>query len=279
VSHCDDVGRATALGRPILALMSTASDRARPDAGLGRLALARRAAALGGTRDAVVLTSRVPALPPAVAAAVAEEWGLAIGRGASGFDAFAVPSFRLLAARPRAQQVLRAVSRRTNLVLPGSRAVVAGEGALATTLARTLSTLGAHAILAAAPRGARLRAHLDGLETADAEDVPGIAADYVLLTGEGQPPADPARLRGVVADASYDGSGLAAAAFREPARPGVRRLAGGPALVVDIPAPLPADLPDADGLAWGLVDLVVATALLVRGDHDVDARLAELAVA
>lgn len=207
--------------------------------------------------------------------------------------AAALPAFAALLASARTQQVLAGVSRRTNLTLAGSTAVVVGDGPLAAALRRALHRIGTHVVAAAGPR-TRVAAVQDGLRTLDPADLADLAAatgellgggrGHLLVTGEGHAPLDPTRLTGVLGDASLRATGFRRATRGTPVRPGVVRL--GSSWVVDLPTPLPDTLEGADALSWRVADVVVALLLLVAGTdagpdalEEADVTLARLALA
>lgn len=251
-----------------------------------RLPLSQRAVAAGSPHPPrhVALAPVLPALPPEVTDAVAREWGVVIGRDDAGADPRGIPAFATLFAQARTEQVLRAISARTNLVLAGTRTAVVGDGALAAAIVASLTRIGSRVTVVAADPHARLRSHVTGLTTAAPDALDDVVArlDHVVATGEGHAPLDPAHLPAIVADASPDGSGLAPAAG-ESVRPHVRRVAAGGGWIVGMPQPYPADIDAASALEWHSIDLVVAVAVLTT-IHDgesrdaVSARLAEVVV-
>ncbi|MFT4306829.1 MAG: hypothetical protein QM604_08060, partial [Microbacterium sp.] len=135
-------------------------------------------------------------------------------------DALSVPSFAAYLGHLRAEQILRALSARTNRTLAASRVRVVGDGPLAEALWTALGRLGAHVTAVSDDPRTALRARLRGLPTltgATGAD----EADHVIVTGEGHGPLDPATLRGTVIDASFDGTGLRPVDPARAARPGV----------------------------------------------------------
>jgi hypothetical protein len=226
----------------------------------------------------------LPALPHPLLDAVAGAWGLSISHDAAAPDPLALPAFGAVFAQARADQTVRAFSRRTNLVLSGSTTAIVGDGPLSDALASTLTRIGARVLRIAPDPVVRLRAHLAGLEAVDPAGLPYAAANahYLLATGESHPPLSPADFAGVLADASVAATGLAPLES-EPVRAHVSRVPEGEARVVDVPPPFPTQAESADGLAWRLADLVVALTLLTAGaDGDptaADTRLAEELVA
>lgn len=142
---------------------------------------------------------RFPALPDAVADAARTAFGVTVTVDPAGPDPRDLPAFAALFAHARAEQIVRALARRTNLVLPAASALVIGDGPVADRLTATLSIGGARVVRGIADPVARLRAHLAGVRTVSE---PWPAADLVLTTGEGHAPVDPASLTGVLIDAA-----------------------------------------------------------------------------
>ncbi|MGP3534554.1 hypothetical protein ACTU3I_07150 [Microbacterium sp. RD1] len=249
------------------------------DAPLHALALSRRVLddRSRPAQPEVVLWRDAPALPDAVAAAVREAWRLDIRITAEGRPIGQLPSFAAVLAQARGEQIVRALSHRTNLVLPGARAAVVGDGAIAAALARMLRRGGARVLRAAADPGVRLQARLEGIEVLASDPETWPAVDYVVVTGEGTAALDPATVSGVAIDASFDGSGLGAA-DGEPARQFVTQT-GARTWVVATPPPI-ADPRASTDLDRHLADVLVAASALVATDPaTADARFAELVLA
>lgn len=222
-----------------------------------------------------------PALPALVADAVAAEWGVRITAADDATAPQSLPGFAASFAHARSEQIIRALAQRTNLVLPGARVLVVGDGVLAETVAGALSRAGSRIVRASASPIVLLRSRLLGRETRDLRYRDGrLSADHVIATGEGHPPLDPASIDGVLIDASSDGSGVVPSTG-DMARPHVRRTEGSGALVVDAPPVFPADLADAGPIDLHIVDLLVALSLLTRSltDAEADAELARLVLA
>ncbi|RKT33242.1 S-adenosyl-L-homocysteine hydrolase [Microbacterium sp. AG1240] len=225
----------------------------------------------------------MPPLPRVLADAVAETWGATISVEADGADPLALPGFGAAFAQARADQVVRAFSRRTNLVLAGATTAVVGAGPIADALAAALTRIGSRVVRVSDDPVTRLRAHLAGIAFADVGALPETTrhAHYVVATGDGHDPIDPHRTEAVLIDASLGGTGLAPAGGPV-RRPHVRRV-GGASTVVDAPPPLPDDLNTIDALAWRLADLLVALGLLVAANGGdltaADARLAHEVIA
>lgn len=242
------------------------------------LRLAAAAAAAHPSSEARTIGWRFPALPPALADAVATEWGLTIVEDADAVDPRSHGAFAALHAHARSEQVVRALARRTNLVLPAASALVIGDGPVAETIATALGRGGTRVVRAVGDPVVRLRAALAGTRHVPAGD-PWPAADLVIASGEGHPPLDPAALSGVAIDASPDGSGLRDAGG-ESVRPGVRQVAG-QTWVVDAPGPFE-NGNAASARPTRIADLLVALSILragAAGAADADALLAGLVLA
>jgi hypothetical protein len=209
----------------------------------------------------------LPALPDAVADAIAHRHGIRIAVDRAAPDAWATPSFAALFAQARADQVLRAVSARTNLVLAGTTADVAGDGPIADALATALTRIGARVVRVSTDPRTQLRAQLAGLGTAAGPT----GVHYFFATGEGHAPLSPGDLTGVIVDASPTGTAVTRPAQPGPARPGVDRDGERDAWVVDIPPPFAAD---ASSAQRRMTDALVTLSLL-SGADDLDRAFAE----
>lgn len=216
-----------------------------------------------------------PALPSAVAGTASAVWGVTITADPGAPAPQSLPAFAVLFAHARSEQVVRAIARRTNLVLPAATVLVVGDGPIAEALTTTLTRGGSRIVRAAGEPVARLRAGLAGLRTVP-PSAPWPAADHVIATGEGHAPVDPSVLRGVLIDASPDGTGLIAAGGRQ-VRPFVHRTAAR-TWVVDAPAVFDAG-PTASPPSTRIADLLIALSILRVRTNDADARLARLVVA
>lgn len=229
-----------------------------------RLPWAARLAA----RESVVIRW-APTLPPltdAAADAVAHAHGIRLAQAPDAPDPWDVRSFAGLFAQARADQVLRALSSRTNLVLSGTTTRVVGDGPIADALAAALTRIGSRVIRASADPRTRLRAELAGLGTD-----PAAHAHQTIATGEGHGPVDPGTVTGLLVDAApRPGTGFAAGAG-EPARPGVVRAGEREAWIVDVPPPF-ADDPDPSQRR--MLDALVTLSLL-SGAGDLDRAFAE----
>ena len=215
----------------------------------------------------------LPPLPLAMRAALRDEWDLDIVHETDGIDPLTSPAFGILYARVRSEQVLRAVSARTNLTLAGTTVAVVGDGRVSEALTTSLRVLGASVVRVTDSAVVALAARLDGLraiglnEAADRE----VPVHLTLLTGEGHGILPISTLAGIVADAS-PGSTLTAGLSTSPSpRPFVRR--AGEAFVVEMPSPLPE--PDAVPCApqRRLLDALISLLVLTAQGAD-DARFA-----
>lgn len=207
----------------------------------------------------------------------------------SAIDATSSPSFRLVVARLRAEQVVRGLSFATNLLLAGKVVVVVGTGELAFALVRVLARVGARVTLASEQPEARLAVHLDGLSTwPDVGALP--PADFVFATAEGHAPLQRSAIRGeapLVLDAALGSAtgiraGFAAIEGGERVRASVRRF-DGPLFVVDPPLEFALQAGQLSPLGWRMADAALALALLASVDSGAvsaatDARLAELVI-
>lgn len=252
---------------------------------LSRLPLSAAAAARTPgerPRQTIRFSTDAPALPLSVAREVEATWGVSIVRVEDGITPFVFSSFASLLADARAEQVVRALSRNTNLVLAGSRVLVVGDGPIAATLARTFDRIGAHVTVAAWDPRARLRAHLVGLDTIEPNRLAERRRDFVILTGEGHLPLRAVTLGGVLADASVTGLGLLAPARTSSVRRNVRAAGSNGSLLVSVPPVLPANLAAASDVEWRVADVLVALAILLADgprSGSIDADLARLALA
>ncbi len=220
-----------------------------------------------------------PALPPQIGTAVERTWRLRIENDPGASSPLALPGFAAAFAPARSTQLLRALAHRTNLVLPGARILVVGDGPLADALSTTLSRMGSRIVRAVNDPVTRLRAALAGAETHSSIADVRIDVDEVIATGEGHPPLDPRSAHGVLLDASPDGRALLTVPG-SPVRPHVRRVDGGATHIVDAPAVFPPLLDEATALDRHLVDLFVALSLLRRADPTAaDTELARLVLA
>ncbi|WP_223624496.1 hypothetical protein [Microbacterium sp. EST19A] len=252
-------------------LRAFASDD-RPPSGL---LLAAAAASAHPSSDRSVIGWRFPALPAAPAETARATWGITITSDDTGVDPRDGAGFSTLLAHARSEQIVRALARHTNLVLPAATALVVGDGPIAETIADALSSGGTRVVRAADAALARLRAHLGGLRITT-PTAPWPPADLVITTGEGHAPLDPATFGSVAIDASIDSTGLTASAGEE-VRPFVRRV-GAHSWVTAAPGPFDAGdgAPDRPNR---LADLLVALSILHTRTDAADARLAELVLA
>ncbi|SDO92895.1 hypothetical protein SAMN04487848_2570 [Microbacterium sp. ru370.1] len=222
---------------------------------LGARTLDARALPYGGA---------LPALAPTWRAAIAAELGADVVHDPGAPDPLASRVFGILYSRLRAEQVVRALSARTNLTLAGSTVRVVGDGPLAGALTALLRRLGAGVVRATDDPVERLEAVLDGLRV-ERTDAPRALVHATLLTGLGHDGLVATALEGLVADASP--RPVDAADAPSP-RPHVRSIAKGS--LVEMPSPLPTDTEAPTSAQRRLLDALVA-ALIVDGGPD-DAR-------
>jgi hypothetical protein len=248
----------------VIAVPSRAADA--PPAGFP---LAAAAASAHPSTEPQVIGWRFPALPAVVADAASAAWEVTVVAEDTGPDPRDGQAFSALLSHARSEQVVRALAKRTNLVLPAATALVVGDGPIAEMIATSLAAGGTRIVRVIDAPAARLRAHLAGIRTVSASD-PLTAADLLIATGEGHVPVDPAAQPGVAIDASLDATGLIPAAG-ETVRPSVQRLAPRSWLVAS-PEPFTA----ADGTPGRIADLLVALSILRAHTDDADDALAEL---
>lgn len=216
----------------------------------------------------------LPPLPSALRASLHDVAGFDLAHASDGVDPFKSPAFGILYSRLRADQVLRAVSARTNLTLAGTTVTAVGDGPLADALSTSLRTLGAAVIRATDAPMTALAARLDGfrvqaLGELSSRDFP---VHLTLLTGEGHGILPVDTLEGLVADASPGGAATAEVCPSPSSRPFVGQ--AGAAFLVEMPSPLPeADVPPSS-TQWRLLDALIALLLLNRHDAGDDDRFA-----
>lgn len=222
-----------------------------------------------------------PALPADAVAAVEDTWNVSIHHDTEAASPFSYRSAAAVLGSARSEQIVRGLSSRTNLVLPGARTLVIGSGPLADVVTETLTRLGGRVIRASDDPTVRLRAHLAGLATVAVGDQEGWPiVDFTLVTGEGHVPLDPGILPAVSLDASLAATGIAPASGPL-VRPQVHRTDSARRVVDPVPL-LPGRIEEASPLEWRIIDVIVALSLLVAGGADAattDARLAEAVLA
>lgn len=215
--------------------------------------------------------------------AVSEAWGVTIEARSDAIDPQSFAAFAALFAHARSEQIIRALSHRTNLVLPGARVLIVGGGPIAETISTTLSRVGSRITRASDDPITLLRAKLLGCAVRSLYDQSAdLRADHVIATGEEHPPLEAATAHGILIDASPDGTGFLAAASTAVdtlARPHVHRVAGSESLRVAAPAVFPTELGAATPLELHLIDLLVALSILTLHSDDASADLAELVLA
>lgn len=213
----------------------------------------------------------LPPLSPTVRAVLRDAWNLDAAHEAAGADPLASPTFGILYARVRSEQVLRAVSARTNLTLAGTTVMVVGDGPLTDALTSSLRTLGAAVVRATDSPRAALAARLDGLRVIGEGEIARVEVPVhlTLLTGEGHGILPLDSLDGLVADASPGGTVTGADEASPSERPFVSR--AGSALLVEVPSPLPTGESTPTAAQRHLLDALIAWRLL-DGDDDRFAR-------
>ncbi|MFT4050705.1 MAG: hypothetical protein QM677_00470 [Microbacterium sp.] len=215
--------------------------------------------------SAIAWGADVPALPAAIQETARNTWGLEIVTDASA-SLPAHPALAAAYAHARAEQVVRALSARTNLVLPGARVVVVGAGPVGSAIAAVLGHLGSRVTVATDDDTAAVRLQLSGARVVRPREVE--AADLLIATGEGHAPLDATELTGVLADAATTPGALVVPAGALPeARAHVRTL-GDRTWIVDLPRPIGKEGAEsgegaeaATALEAHIADLVVAASL------------------
>jgi hypothetical protein len=251
-------------------------------------ALQRSATAVPEAPDAVAAW-RFPTLPASVIEAASAAFGVTIVADEAAEDPRDSPAFAALFAHARAEQIVRALARRTNLVLPAARALVIGDGPVAEVIASILGRGGSRVVRGITDPVVRLRAHLSGERTATA---PWPAADIVITTGETTHPLSKSATGSspaleITIHAPRTAGGTAAATARGPAggtaedsaRPFVTKTGVGSWTVA-----IPNVFEIGDGASDRIADALIALSILrIRTTDarttDADARLAELVLA
>lgn len=204
----------------------------------------------------------LPALPTSVRADLRATANVDVVHDPAAPDPLAWRAFGILYAQVRAEQVVLALSARTNLTLAGSTVRIVGDGPLAATLTTVLRRLGAAVVRATDDPVERLAARLDGVRV---EAVAAAsAAPLTILTGTGHDGILPTDAPGLVADAAP--RPVDATALPSP-RPHVRATANGS--LVEMPSPLPVDGERPTAAQLHLAD-ALAAALLARTRVDGD---------
>ncbi len=201
----------------------------------------------------------LPALPADVRADLRSAWNLDVVHDPAASDPLAARAFGLLYGHLRAEQVVLALSARTNLTLAGGTVRIVGDGALAPALTTVLRRLGAAVVRATDDPVERLAARLDGVRV---EPVAATGATpLTVLTGVGHDGVTATDLRGLVADASP--RPVEAAALPSP-RPHVRTTPNGS--LVEMPSPLPVEGERPASAQIRLADALIAA--LITGADD-----------
>lgn len=236
-----------------------------PDGLDGLLPIARRLVdARRSTPVVAVYGGALPPLPPPLRSALRAEWHLDVTHDADAPDPLASRAFGLLYAHVRAEQIVLALSARTNLTLAGSTVRVVGDGPLAPAMTTLLRRLGAAVVRSSDDPVERLAARLDGIRVAPVSAA--ASADehiaFTVLTGAGHADLAITDVAGVVADASP--RPMDATAWPSP-RPHVRTTPKGS--LVEMPSPLPTEAEAPTAAQRHLADALLA-ALLVEGGPD-----------
>lgn len=216
-------------------------------------ALASPAVAYGGA---------LPDLPPDVRAALRDAGDVDVVHDPAAPDPLESRTFGLLYGHVRAEQVVLALSARTNLTLAGSTVRIVGDGPLAAASTTLLRRLGAAVIRATDDPVERLAATLDGVRVESVHAPDAAAVHVTLLTGVGHEALTATDVAGLVADASP--RPVDATAWPSP-RAYVRTTPKGS--LVEMPSPLPTASEPPTAAQWRLADALVA-ALLVDGGPD-----------
>jgi len=212
-----------------------------------------------------------PTLPPPPGGPAAN--GVRVTSAADAADPLSVASFADLLGHLRAQQIVRALSARTNRVLAGTRVTVLGAGPLAGAVAEVLDRLGARVTVATDDAPAALGARIRGRAVIGTDAVATTPAEHLVATGEGHAPFDVATLAATAIDASYTGTGLRLPVAAEPVREGVVHAGAG--WIVESPDVWPADPADATGLQRRAAEaFALLSRLAAASADDLDARFA-----
>lgn len=207
----------------------------------------------------------LPEVAPGWRADLRSDAGLDIRFDPAAVDPLASRAFGVLYGHLRAEQVVLAVSARTNLTLAGSTIRVIGDGPLATALTTLLRRVGAAVVRSTDDPLERLAATLDGVRV---DSVAAAAADAsahaALLTGVGHDDLSVTEVAGLVADASPRPTDATA---WPASRPHVHTTPKG--WIVDLPSPLPTDDAPPSHAQRRILDALLA-ALIVDGGPDDD---------
>ena len=201
----------------------------------------------------------LPAVPADLRADLRSAWDLDVIHDPAAPDPLALRAFGILYGHLRAEQVVRALSARTNLTLAGGTVRIVGDGAPATALTTVLRRLGAAVVRATDDPVERLTARLDGIRV-EAVAAPG-STPVTILTGVGHDGVTATDVRGLVADASPR---PADAADLPSPRPHVRTTPNG--FLVEMPSPLPVEGERPTSAQLHLVDALIAA--LITGADD-----------
>lgn len=235
-----------------------------PDGLDGLLPLTRRF--LGDRPSAPVVVAfggALPPLPPVLRDAVLAAWNVDVRHDVRAADPLDSRVFAQLYAHLRAEQVVLALSARTNLTLAGATVRVVGDGPLAATLTTLLRRVGAAVVRASDDPFERLTARLDGSRVTPVASAASAGAAFTLLTGSGHDDLFIADVPGVVADASPRMPDTPP--WPSP-RPHVRTTPRGS--MVEMPSPLPSDDGPPSAAQQRLTDALLASLLVDGGPDD-----------
>lgn len=219
----------------------------------GARPVASAAAAYGGA---------LPDLPPDIREALRDAGTLDVVHDPAAPDPLESRVFGLLYAHVRAEQVVLALSARTNLTLAGGTVRIVGDGPLAAATTTLLRRLGAAVIRATDDPVERLAATLDGVRVESVAAPDAATVHVTILTGVGHDVLTATDVAGLVADASP--RPVDATAWPSP-RAHVRTTPKGS--LVEMPSPLPTAAEPPTAAQWRLADALLA-ALLVDGGPD-----------
>lgn len=211
---------------------------------------------------AVAYGGPLPDLPPAIRAALRDAERIDVVHDPAAPDPLESRVFGLLYAHVRAEQVVLALSARTNLTLAGSTVRIVGDGRVAAALTTVLRRLGAAVVRASDDPVERLAAALDGVRVESVAAPEAATVHVTLLTGVGHDAVTATDVDGLVADASP--RPMDATTWPSP-RAHVRTTPKG--ALVEMPSPLPTAAEPPTAAQWHLADALLA-ALLVNGGPD-----------
>lgn len=204
----------------------------------------------------------LPGLSPSWRSALRDELGLEVAYDENAVDPLSSRVFDVVYSRLRAEQVVLALSARTNLTLAGSTVRIVGDSSLATALTALLRRLGASVVRSTDDPVERLTATLDGVRVEDVAAATSGSTHSAILTGVGHDALGVDDVAGLVADASP--RPVDASPAPSP-RPFVRTTSKGS--LVEMPSPLPVDGASPTSAQRRILDALIA-ALVVDGGPD-----------